>query len=177
MIQIRNSVFETNSSSTHSICISKKPVKNLPYRVCFTVDEYGWEEDDVYDTASYLWTAILDCPDEEEHTQKLKDALDRLGVQYVFKYPRKSKDGRYMYGGIDHGFECCELIDALLSDDDLLARYLFSDSVIYTGNDNSSEWDSKCWSADEYVWDDDHHQEVPNPNHHPDKYDYFFKGN
>lgn len=41
MYQIRKGVFETNSSSTHSICISKTPVKNLPEFVRFVPGEYG----------------------------------------------------------------------------------------------------------------------------------------
>lgn len=45
MRQIRNGVFETNSSSTHSFCISKEPVKdeNIPnYLNIRTNEEFGW---------------------------------------------------------------------------------------------------------------------------------------
>lgn len=180
MFQIRKGVFETNSSSTHSICISKEPVKNLPTSVCFTVGEYGWEEDTVDDTASYLWTAILDGPPllVEPRKERLAAALDRLGVKYYFEYPPKNKEyGYYEYGYIDHAYECADLVEALLSNDDLLARYLFGDSVIYTGNDNCNEPGDLCYSAEEDIWDEYTEEDIPNPNYHPDKYTYFFKGN
>ena len=55
MKQIRTSVFETNSSSTHSIAISKKPVTIGKY-IYFGIGEFGWENDCV-NTADYLYTA------------------------------------------------------------------------------------------------------------------------
>ena len=42
MIQIRNGVFETNSSSTHSICIPKKTSIKRD-SIYFGIGEYGWE--------------------------------------------------------------------------------------------------------------------------------------
>lgn len=171
MINVRKNVFETNSSSTHSICISKDTVKNMPKEVKFQAGEYGWEEDTVYATASYLWTAILDGPQElvEERTQKLKDALDRLGVKGIFEYPPKDEYGFYTDCYIDHSCECADLIDALLSNDDLLARYLFGDSCIYTGNDNDSYDDENY--PNKYLAFPNH------PCHEESLYDYFFKGN
>lgn len=180
MYQIRNGVFETNSSSTHSICISKTPVKNLPEFVRFVPGEYGWENVTVNDTASYLWEAILDGPPllVEPRKERLTAALDRLGVKYSFKYPPKSSNGKwYEYGYIDHAYECADLIEALLSNDDLLARYLFGDSFINTGNDNQDDDPSGCDIADEYYWDDEKHCDVPNPYHDPEHYTYFSKGN
>lgn len=170
MKQIRNNVFETNSSSTHSICISKKPVMAGKY-IRFSIGEYGWENDCV-DTADYLYTAILEQHDFDELLVKLKDILDSHSIEYEFDKPVRN------YGYIDHGYEAREFIDAVLSDDDLLIRCLFGDSCVYTGNDNSSDYDSMCYAAYETIWDeDDDYKEIPNPNHDPANYDYFFKGN
>lgn len=73
MIQIRNGVFETNSSSTHSICISKKPVDADGCHVDFHFGEFGWENDDA-DVADYLYTAIyeLDRSGKDGLLDKLK---------------------------------------------------------------------------------------------------------
>ncbi len=57
MIQIRKGTFETNSSSTHSICISKEPVTKYPKSIHFYLGRYGWEQDTVVDTASYLYNS------------------------------------------------------------------------------------------------------------------------
>ena len=78
MIQIRAGVFETNSSSTHSIAISKKPVV-IGKSIRFGIGEFGWENDCV-DTADYLYTAILDMiqdatSDERQYLSKKMVAL------------------------------------------------------------------------------------------------------
>ena len=53
MRQIRQNTFETNSSSTHSICISKNPVVDVRNEhVYFGSGEFGWSTDTVTDTAS-----------------------------------------------------------------------------------------------------------------------------
>lgn len=42
--QIRKSVFETNSSSTHAICITKKKDNyKLPDHIDFEFGEFGWD--------------------------------------------------------------------------------------------------------------------------------------
>jgi hypothetical protein len=44
--QVRYGVFETNSSSTHSICILTETEQlSIPDRVEFECDEFGWEVD------------------------------------------------------------------------------------------------------------------------------------
>ena len=58
MIQIRSNVFETNSSSTHSICIQKKPVDADYSYIAFHAGEYGWEER-IVNLGNYLYTAII----------------------------------------------------------------------------------------------------------------------
>ena len=39
--QIRQSCFETNSSSTHAICIATDTLYNIPKTVCFGFGDFG----------------------------------------------------------------------------------------------------------------------------------------
>lgn len=63
--QIRNSIFETNSSSMHAIVVTgKKPHVYKPEweQVEFVTGRFGWDHTIYCDTpakASYLWTAIV----------------------------------------------------------------------------------------------------------------------
>ena len=183
MRQIRNGVFETNSSSVHSICIQKDKNITLPNSIYFHTGEYGWEFDRV-DTASYLYTAILSTYDKDEAEEKIKQiktVLDKHSISYDFEEPLyyNGKYGSWLDNGyIDHGCEAADFVDAVLNDEDLLLRCLFgTDSCVYTGNDNSAEEDDMCYCADETIWDGGKCEFVSNPNHEPDKYDYFYKGN
>jgi len=174
MKQIRNGVFETNSSSTHSICISKNKVSTYPSSVYFGFGEYGWENDTVDDTASYLYTGIMEN-EMSECIDKIKSILDRHNISYTFERPRKV-NGYFDSGYVDHCGELRDFIEDVCNDEDKLLRYLFGDSVIYTGNDNSSEYEDPCNSADDYIWDDDGNK-VPNPNPDEEHYEYYYKGN
>lgn len=178
-MKIRKGTFETNSSSTHSIAISKNKV-NIPVgrSINFDIGEYGWEEDE-YSFPDYMYTSLL-YNDDEEGLQKLKSILDKWNVKYNFEEPKwEYYDGnRYLQNGyIDHSGETFSIMREILNDEDLLARALFGDSTVYTGNDNGSEANSMCYCADEYVWDYWDDKKINNPNHDSEHYDYFFKGN
>ena len=147
--QIRSCVFETNSSSTHAICIAKNGGYTKPGHIDFTFEEFGWEVDtyeDVYSKASYLITAIFDSSKEytDEKLQQLKNILDVENITYSIPEPKVKSweyDGktRYYYaidGYIDHADDTHEFLDAVLSDSEKLMRFLFGDSMIVTGNDN-----------------------------------------
>lgn len=170
---IRKNVFETNSSSTHSICISKADTTNFPKTIHFGFGEYGWENDEYYDTENYLYTAInelgmTDCID------KIKKILDKHNIFCTFE---KVKKGKYFEDGyVDHCEELKEFIEDICNDENKLLRYLFGNSVIYTGNDNSNDNDDMCYSAEKFMYDDNYN-EIPNPNHDSEHYEYYFKGN
>lgn len=146
--QIRNCVFETNSSSTHAICIAKEGYTKGNH-IEFDIGEFGWEVDtytDLYSRASYLITAIFDSSKEyaDEKLQQLKDILDAENITYSIPEPDVKSwewNGKTEYyydidGYIDHVGDTHEFLDAVLSDSDKLMRYLFGDSMIVTGNDN-----------------------------------------
>ena len=159
MKTLRKGVFETNSSSTHSICISKSAVPSVSGKhIHFTFGEYGWETGKEWDTASYLYTGIMGNEDYSS-LERLKSKLDDLGITYDFETPKKDKWGYLECGYVDHSEDLFDLIHALLEDNDLLIRYLFGDSFIITGNDNDEFSYERSTDVDE------------------DKYDCYFKGN
>lgn len=167
-ITVRHGVFETNSSSTHSIVISKKAVTELPKSIEFCQGDYGWEFEQ-YSLPNYLYTAICN---RDEYIEKLKSVLDKHNIEYTF-------DDSYD-GYIDHESELEDFLEAVFSDEDLLLRCLFGDSVVYTGNDNSGYAEDEadgCMIAREEYYDSDKNEYVVNPYHDETKYDYFFKGN
>ena len=177
--QIRSNVFETNSSSTHSIAISKKPVTIGKY-IYFGIGEFGWENDCV-NTANYLYTAILEQDKADELLAQLKSILDNYSIEYEFEEPK------YMigmsgykwldYGYVDHSNELREFLDAIFSNEDLLMRYLFGNSSVYTGNDNQDQDPSGCNIACEEYYDWDNKKMVVNPYHNTKDFDYFYKTN
>lgn len=193
MFKVRSGVFETNSSSTHSICIQKKPVDANWRYITFLLGDYGWDEDEV-DFANYLYTAIMCLNNNERNAKmkKLKSILDEHHIRYEFEEPEFEYFDGEMYlknGYIDHSYDTSYFIDAVLNDEDMLLRGLFGeDSVVYTGNDNV--WDDDdgesrmCNVAEEYDWekdgDDWKRKKVGNWGHeyyNPDEFDYFYKGN
>lgn len=147
--QIRRSVYETNSSSTHAICIAKDGYE-LKDHIDFHTGEYGWECNeygDLDNKASYLITAILSMDKEsaDEKLIQLEGILDENEITYtipelnVNSYEYGKKKHYYYdigYDYIDHAGELRSWLDDLLSDSDKLFRYLFGDSFIVTGNDN-----------------------------------------
>lgn len=149
--QIRRGCFETNSSSTHAICIAKANVdkESLPNHVTFVHGEFGWENEEyssLWSKASYLYQAICCCYEDDERQEKLNtivELLDTYGISCDFE---PDKDTRWGDGYIDHGYETIDFVNAVLEDDDKLLRYLFGDSMIITGNDNSD-----CYSDRMYV--------------------------
>ena len=143
--QIRSNVFETNSSSTHSICISKDPVNISDIEgktVVFTHGQFGWEWEQytsLWSKASYLYQAICDVyRDEKERSDAMNqiyEILGKYGIDCEFE-PTKKDHWCLEYGYIDHGSELKEFVDSILHSENRLLRYLFGDTIIFTGNDN-----------------------------------------
>lgn len=158
-VQIRRGVFETNSSSIHSICIAQDATKN-EYLETLRIQkgEFGWEFD-THDTpesrASYLYTAMdyyfhTDA-ERERFRRYITGALGTVGVKVIFE-----EDPGFSY--IDHGSETKEFFERVLNDPEQLLNFIFNpQSVIYTGNDNSDE-------------------DIPDPEN-PENYEIFTKGN
>lgn len=157
--QTRKGVFETNSSSTHAICITKDNCVNKRDYVEFEFGEFGWENrtySSLHSKASYLITAIFTADGRDyadKSLQKLKDILDENGIEYsIPTYTLRSWDWddrtEFYYsidGCIDHSYDTKEFVDAVLSESDRLMRYLFGDSMIITGNDNGDDYSERMY--------------------------------
>lgn len=136
MKQIRRNVFETNSSSTHSICVTKNDIlDDKMNNLYFRLDEFGWEHSRlryVGEKASYLYTGIV-CNGRMDLLKKVKKVLDKNNIEYEFEDP---EEAGYFY--IDHGSNLTNFLNDICNNEDKLMRYLFSsESFIITSNDNS----------------------------------------
>lgn len=153
--QIRQGVFETNSSSTHSICIAKDAELTIPKSLHFDFGEFGWECDtlqSVGEKASYLYTGLI-ANNRKEDADKIIQHLKDKGIDVTAEEPIYEKrsytgsDGKLVeytsgenIGYVDHSNEMTDFLNAVCEDEGKLMRYLFSDlSFIITGNDNDYE--------------------------------------
>lgn len=149
----RVGVFETNSSSVHSICIQKEPVTDVAGQVIdFEFGEYGWECDYYYDTPSYLHTAMIEIGMESEFNDLVNKLENEYGV--VCRVKEKTGDRYFENGYVDHADKLKELIDMLLANDDMMLKFLLGkNSIIYTGNDNDDiETGSKSEETHYVYW-------------------------
>lgn len=184
--QIRQGVFETNSSSTHAICISKNHDTSnlkLPDTVAFTHGEFGWECEtlrNVWEKASYLYEAILGTYGEngaEEKIDHVKEVLSKYGVAYAFE---PCSDKYWDDGYIDHvgQDDMPEWLENMMSDDDALLTYLFGDAFVVTGNDNGEGFEKKMY---EYLGEEEtSYGTYPRYGGYKkeyDNYNIYYKGN
>lgn len=133
---IRRSVFETNSSSSHSVTIAGWPPKgktdSLPVSgggVCsIWPGEFGWEEDTFYDAetkASYCYMYARENPDQMKQLENV--IREQTGCKQV-----RFEEGD---GWIDH--QSSDVAREAFASDDTLRAFIFNpDSVLRTDNDN-----------------------------------------
>lgn len=135
MKQVRQNVFETNSSSTHSICIAKNQLVEFPEKIIFEGGEFGWEIDTldtIQEKTSYLYTGFY-ANDRLNDFQKVVSLLKLKGIEIdLIEIPK----GSYNYY-IDHSDELNDFLTMILKNEENLMSFLFSPlSFILTGNDN-----------------------------------------
>lgn len=130
---IRRGVFETNSSSTHTICIPKQIGElNLPKSIQLVDDEFGWEfnlHDSPQTKLSYLCVGLKENEMVDE-LERVKTIIEKAGVKIIDRDANIS-------GYLDHSSGLMPFLTAIMKDDGMLLRYIFSDlSFVSTGNDN-----------------------------------------
>ena len=144
MMKIRKGMFETNSSSTHTIVVADRNCEpgNL---VDFRIGEFGWEFerlDTIDEKASYLYTMACELTGRDVY-QDLYEVLVKYGVECSCSVPAKftkNSCGEYLDNGyVDHASDgdAKEFVERMLNHEHALIKYLFSDeSFVVTGNDN-----------------------------------------
>ena len=139
MITIRKGVFETNSSSTHSIVIAREGTQPSD-EIEFRIGEYGWENRELWgpnEKASYIYTLACDalCRDVADDFAKL---LSPFGINCKFTLKPVFENGYLRNGYVDHADDGIDLVNDCLSDGSLLLDLIFNDkSNVVTGNDNN----------------------------------------
>ena len=137
-IQSRHGVFETNSSSIHSLCIPKNTPYKVPKYVNFYLGCYSWAPDIENSPGNYLYT-YLALTDDTERIEKLENILYKHGVEHVSFEPYRDKD-KWDVFYIDHVSESEDWVNSLFADEEKLLRHLFTPgAVIYMTNDNDPD--------------------------------------
>lgn len=187
MRQVRTNVFETNSSSTHSIAIPRNG--GTPNYISFHIGEFGWSFEEV-DAADYFYTAIYAVSDTmaeaEEKLAKLKDILDDYNIEADFEEVDCEEYNGWLSiedGYIDHGDELKDFVEELLNNGDKLVRFL-DGGLVFTGNDNSYT-EERCFIERNeeflhgYDWSTRQSFKIKNPYYMSDHddYEWYWKGN
>lgn len=157
MIQVRSSVFETNSSSIHSICIARgsrlhpKDYESIDH-LDISIGDFGWRFKK-YDTAaaraSYLYTLACDLDRGEEMKNRIFVLLGDLGIDVDFR--NADDEEEYWYCHVDHAYEAEEFLNSMFHSDRLLIDFILCKrSCVFTGNDN--EETPRKQAADEDSW-------------------------
>jgi hypothetical protein len=155
--KIRKSVFETNSSSSHSLTLSANELSHMPFSkevlkagtIQLEKGEYGWKWQRYYEAAAklnYLLTQLVTedipyastpqeaarelCEQNPQFEQLCRVVKNHTGVE-VLVTPGSS-------GYIDHESVGVGLSLFKDGDDVPLKQFLFSDAYVETGNDNGS---------------------------------------
>ena len=129
-IQIRNGLFETNSSSVHTLVIGhhgQDIFANLPKRIDFKFD---WQyycniEDPIQYKANYLYYAIAFDYHPSDSIKKIKEYLDKYNIEYTFENPLENEDFEF-----NDGPNCpTEFVNIILQDETTFMYFLFSEDT------------------------------------------------
>lgn len=149
--QVRSSVFETNSSSTHSITIGTGEWKIPGHKVVVTFGEFGWEIEtytDFYSRLEYAATFAVNYSDDYINLSLLNEVLEENFDEVLYNvYEEYYNYDEFLEKVENEDFEFGDLgyIDHQSIDDAAeifytksnLENFLFcTDSYFKTDNDN-----------------------------------------
>lgn len=144
MIQIRRNAFETNSSSTHSICITKNTYDYnsiCDNKITVTLDYFGREEKILNtpdEKLSYLCSALYAMRRYRGYKGNIDknyiyNAMAEIGVECVFT-PLDEDD--YCIVGVDNPNDVYPIVLNICKNKKKLYRFLFThESFIIMGSD------------------------------------------
>lgn len=139
----RHGVFETNSSSTHSLVIASSDMLDIPLvkpgaELIIYRQAFGWEVEDYNDSLTkiaYMAEYGLSCH------PNAKTPKGELFIDIVTRVVREvTGAGSVVYSGtgyIDHQSVENNQYHYLFLDEELLKKFLFNpESILHTDNDN-----------------------------------------
>ena len=144
MIKKREGIWETNSSSTHAICLHKQKNLAICDYVYFGLEDVTDEYED-WSTeqrrANYLNTIMYMCLSKTKYIQernRIKKILEAHGVKTEWAECKWGKDGFAYYDDYSIKDSCSGVIlNTIIKDEDMLLQYLFGDnSQIIMGYDD-----------------------------------------
>ena len=143
---IRYNIWETNSSSCHSMVIveNDKAESEIPKEITVELGKFGWEEhfySDFSTKLSWIYTVLQYLEDTEkrqEYIDKLKTSLEINGVETItFEDPEEDTDEFGWHNWyVDHGDEYVQEVLDLFENNDLHNFLYCSKSYLHTDNDN-----------------------------------------
>ena len=155
MIQIRKNVFETNSSSCHSVSISKEVETNnnlqvIDGAVFCQADEFGWEIVDYNDaqtkldyliTMSAATTVGTSYYNSEDDCQLIEDFIETDEFKDIQECVREVTGCENLIvnsldGYIDHQSLYTSMYSFLSENNLTIEQFIFGNVILHTDNDN-----------------------------------------
>ena len=137
MIKVRRNVFETNSSSMHSLSvIGSDRMTTLESKdgvVVVSYGEFGWGYDSLTTPSEKLCYLVTQYSESEDMLDKIKEAVfDYTGLKLIIYEP---KDSFWEKGYIDHQSD--GMISEYITDKQSIIDIVFNNkNVIIIDNDN-----------------------------------------
>lgn len=142
MKKIREGVFETNSSSTHSISIASGKCKMIDTifpdengDIVLNGGQFGWEIREYNNAITKANYCAIDQFDNLDRIKMLSEViLEQTGAKrLILDFTNNYKDKNYSY--IDHQSEGTS--NEAFESKEILRNFIFNpESVLYTDNDN-----------------------------------------
>lgn len=155
MLQIRRNVFETNSSSTHSLSMTKEYIDEIEFDTDVFVRKYiikPFKSDDISDEMEFhnvedklryfltlyyqTWERELDSPCTE-FMKLLKNVFPNTVFSLEFETTYVFEDGEYFFDNYFDAAECTELMDEYT-----LKKFMLYGTINF-GNRDREEYSDK----------------------------------
>lgn len=142
--QIRRGLFETNSSSVHTLVIGNNGqniYKDLPKEIKFELEPIDYcSLDTMQKKANFLYRQIIVFSDDTvEDLNKIKNYLQEFDIKCIFTNPLEYSNFRYV---IDDRYDISNFLNDILEDTTTFMNYLFSEDS-YIGCYDNNYWEEQ----------------------------------